>query len=451
MKNMALLGVFASLASISAQASQVGVVDSGTYFEHRWFQGQSWTNTNEIAGNLVDDDNNGLVDDVVGWNFAENLSKVFFPEHISAVRPLVYQIFGVLGRIDNGTATQADRDFWRDNVTSLGEAEKKKLIDELNFYGQYAHGTHCSGIVAKGNPQSKIASMRIFPDSLPPQSAYQTEGLVYETLAAATNKSFFEVAKYLNGAQMDVANFSVGVPMARIARQAMALTGNKNPSDEKVRQEAQKAFGAFERRGKQWIASAPNTLFVIAAANDGASNDVLPIFPANVQAENAITVAATNGWQSLASFSNYSPTLVHVAAPGVAVVSSVPGPVLEQTLPMSGTSMAAPYVTMVSSTLKDANPALTPAEMRQILIATVDKKAWLADKVLSSGVVNPNRALAAAKLSTSLALSAAIAEARATVVDMPEVGSPYGRDAGMYEQAVEPTAEMLAWAAALHR
>jgi subtilisin family serine protease len=451
MKNKVLLSAFASLLSISAQASQVGVVDSGTYFEHQWFQGQMWNNGVEIPGNLVDDDGNGLVDDVVGWNFAENLAKVFFPEHIPSVRPLVFQIFGVLGRIDNGSATEADRVFWRDNVTSLGEAEKKKLIDELNYYGQYAHGTHCSGIVARGNSQSKIASMRIFPDSLPPQSAYQTEGLVYEALATATNKSFFQVAQYLNSQKMDVANYSVGVPMEQIARQVLALTGNKNPSEEKIREEAQRAFGAFERRGRQWIASAPNTLFVIAAANDGASNDVFPIFPANVQAENAITVAATNGWQSLAKFSNYSPTLVHVAAPGVAVVSSVPGPELTQTLPMSGTSMAAPFVTMVSSTLKDANPALTPAGMKRILIETVDKKAWLADKVLSSGVVNPNRALAAARLSVNLALEAAIAEARATVADMPEVPSPYGREATLVERMIEPTAEMLAWAAALHR
>lgn len=50
----------------------VAVIDSGIDIEHEDLQGNIWTNTDEIAGNGKDDDNNGYVDDVHGWNFLGN-------------------------------------------------------------------------------------------------------------------------------------------------------------------------------------------------------------------------------------------------------------------------------------------------------------------------------------------------------------------------------------------
>ena len=47
----------------------VAVIDSGTDIEHEDLKDVAWVNTDEIAGNGVDDDNNGFVDDVHGWNF----------------------------------------------------------------------------------------------------------------------------------------------------------------------------------------------------------------------------------------------------------------------------------------------------------------------------------------------------------------------------------------------
>lgn len=47
----------------------VGVIDSGIDIEHEDLKDVLWTNTNEIAGNGIDDDNNGYVDDIYGWNF----------------------------------------------------------------------------------------------------------------------------------------------------------------------------------------------------------------------------------------------------------------------------------------------------------------------------------------------------------------------------------------------
>ncbi len=47
----------------------VAVIDGGVDVRHPALQGRLWTNTREIAGNGIDDDGNGYVDDIHGWNF----------------------------------------------------------------------------------------------------------------------------------------------------------------------------------------------------------------------------------------------------------------------------------------------------------------------------------------------------------------------------------------------
>ncbi|MDP2176704.1 MAG: S8 family serine peptidase [Bacteroidota bacterium] len=47
----------------------VAVIDDGLHVNHPDFQGNIWVNKGEISGNLIDDDSNGYVDDVYGWNF----------------------------------------------------------------------------------------------------------------------------------------------------------------------------------------------------------------------------------------------------------------------------------------------------------------------------------------------------------------------------------------------
>ena len=47
----------------------VAVVDEGVELDHPDLAGQAWVNSDEIAGNGIDDDTNGKVDDVNGWDF----------------------------------------------------------------------------------------------------------------------------------------------------------------------------------------------------------------------------------------------------------------------------------------------------------------------------------------------------------------------------------------------
>lgn len=70
------------------------------------------------------------------------------------------------------------------------------------------------------------------------------------------------------------------------------------------------------------IAAAPQTLFVVAAGNDGSDNDATPFFPCNSPGANVICVAATDSRDELAGFSNFGATSVDLAAPGVDVNST---------------------------------------------------------------------------------------------------------------------------------
>jgi subtilisin family serine protease len=69
-----------------------------------------------------------------------------------------------------------------------------------------------------------------------------------------------------------------------------------------------------------------NTLFVFAAGNDGQDTGLHPRYPCNYGgATNVICVAATDRNDQLAGFSNYGASSVHLAAPGVDILSTMPG------------------------------------------------------------------------------------------------------------------------------
>src|SRR4029453_14268376 len=71
-------------------------------------------------------------------------------------------------------------------------------------------------------------------------------------------------------------------------------------------------------------AATADMLFVAAAGNQSTNNDAVPFYPASYTTSNVVAVAATDGDDSLAGFSNYGATSVALAAPGVGVVSTWP-------------------------------------------------------------------------------------------------------------------------------
>jgi subtilisin family serine protease len=71
--------------------------------------------------------------------------------------------------------------------------------------------------------------------------------------------------------------------------------------------------------------AASDALVVCAAGNSGSDNDSSPQYPAAYNLDNIVSVAATDSADKLASFSNYGAESVDVGAPGVAILSTVPG------------------------------------------------------------------------------------------------------------------------------
>ncbi len=65
-------------------------------------------------------------------------------------------------------------------------------------------------------------------------------------------------------------------------------------------------------------------IFVAAAGNDTADNDSTATYPANYNAANLISVAATGPNDTLAGFSNFGATTVDLAAPGEGILSTIP-------------------------------------------------------------------------------------------------------------------------------
>ena len=173
---------------------------------------------------------------------------------------------------------------------------------------------------------------------------------------------------------------------------------------------------AFLPRDKAFFAHCKDALIFIAAGNSSENLDGLVTSPNSVPIENKIIVAATNDNQSLADFSCYGGKIVDVAVPGVNIYATYPNQKMGH---MSGTSMACPNALGMASLVLKANPDLTPLELKKILLETVDVKEWLKGKVRTSGVINVDRAVYAAKqMKSGKNIATAIAEAKKNVADM---------------------------------
>ena len=139
-------------------------------------------------------------------------------------------------------------------------------------------------------------------------------------------------------------------------------------------------FKSLEKKG---------ILLVVAAGNESSDLDMRPTYPASFNLSNQITVAASSENDFMAFFSNSSFTSVHIAAPGVGILSTVPG---NGTMYMDGTSMAAPFVTGAAALIWGARPQATAQQVKLALMNSVDVTPNHEFRVQSQGRLNVYKA-----------------------------------------------------------
>lgn len=415
----------------TSYASVIAVVDSGTALDHKDLVGKAWTNPQEMTEDAVDNDWNGFVDDIHGWNFAENNRHLYDQKLVGTFSRDVYKFFELQLKGLRGTISEEEKKWVKEH------REDPVFLKELMTFGNFVHGTHVAGIAAHEATDARIMPLKIIPTkaqgifrlaieenndlalkSVDPKDFLIKAGL--RAIASAQAKNMKPVTKYLKTKKARIANCSFGSSapaLAGVLKQLLKAVYRREPTDEELKKYVSYLMDEILKQGEAFAKNAPDTFFVIAAGNDGTNNEVSTVFPANLRLPNTITVAATQGLQKLASFSNYGPKFVDVAAPGVGIISSIPG---NEMLPFSGTSQASPYVANALGRIFDANPALTHAQAREILMKTVDFKDYLKGKVGAEGVVNTARAVHAATLSRTEGVASALTEARMQVVDMAE-------------------------------
>jgi subtilisin family serine protease len=79
----------------------VAVIDEGIQINHPDLQGNIWVNPGEIAGNGIDDDNNGYIDDVNGWDFANNDKTVYDGGSTGSSDTHGSHVAGTIGAVGN--------------------------------------------------------------------------------------------------------------------------------------------------------------------------------------------------------------------------------------------------------------------------------------------------------------------------------------------------------------
>jgi len=134
-------------------------------------------------------------------------------------------------------------------------------------------------------------------------------------------------------------------------------------------------------------------ILVASAGNEAADVDVFPRYPAGYDIDNIISVAATTRTDDLWSSSNYGATMVDLGAPGHQITSTFAFSDAQYIGPLSGTSLAAPYVSGVCALMLAKYPAETHQQIIARILAATDPLPALAGKCVTGGRLNLRKAL----------------------------------------------------------
>jgi len=326
---------------------------------------QLWVNQSEIADNEIDDDKNGYIDDVHGIAYSLHSDKetsLLFPigELISDTKTLQRQMKGITdiqSAIDSPEASEL-----KQKLSTLKQEEARPLIEEINLFANYAHGTHVAGIAVDGNPHAKILAARItFDHRMIPEKPTVEQ-------AKKDAKALSEVISYFKVNGVRAVNMSWGGSISGV-EQALEMN-NAGGTPEERKALAREIFSIGDKALREAIQGAPEILFITSAGND--NNDVRfdEFLPSSYDFPNIISVGAVDQAGDETSFTSFGK--VDIYASGFEVLSYVPG---GDQLKLNGTSMSSPQVMNLVGKLLSVDPTLKVQELRALLLdGSEDKK-----------------------------------------------------------------------------
>lgn len=237
------------------------------------------------------------------------------------------------------------------------------MLNNAHTHDVHGHGTHCAGIAAAHTHNGVgIAGVAAWNSNL--ASAHTAVQLMpVKVLNDQGYGAFTDIARGITWAADNGAHII-----------SLSLGGTAGT------QQLHDAVNYAWNRG----------CLVVAAAGNNGSN--APFYPAFY--ENALAVAATDPSDTLTSFSQYG-AWVDIAAPGHAILSTVPGGGYEA---WSGTSMACPHVAGAAALIWSRAPSLSNQQLRQALENNADpyQPYWFGGIGDGKGRLNLHRALQAA-------------------------------------------------------
>ena len=417
----------------------VAVIDGGIEVSHPDLKNAIWVNKNEIPDNNVDDDSNGYIDDICGWNFlGTSNGDIIEYENLEYTRIVrnndtTSDIFGKAKRMyehelltvqrDSVKLAELEEKYWKSkryilsktgiNVFSQTDLKQVQTIrpsvvkNKRYLKKKYKRGVSenlieelkaetydylCYHLNLDFNPREMIG------DDLNDLSdkAYGNNNVTGEL---ATHGTF--VAGII-GAQR---SNNIGIDGICNAVKIMALravpTGDEYDKDialaikyavDNGARVINMSFGKEFSPNKHLVDSAiryaerHNVLLVVSAGNSSQNIDKIPSYPTKVMqdstvANNYITVGASRMYFNqfiVSDFSNFGKTNVDLFAPGEDIISLDTNNTYNM---LSGTSFASPVVSGISALLLNYYPHLTPPQIISILnqsVFTFDKpkKVW---------------------------------------------------------------------------
>jgi subtilisin family serine protease len=407
----------------------VGVVDSGTDLLHEDLKDVAWVNQKEIPSNGVDDDKNGYVDDINGWNFLGTIYKEhleyqrivkdpsiadeasvkeatkFYDEKVAAAKAnekRYGQMLKMVSNADDALSKHFNKsDYSKDEVSNT-VTEDTALKQSIEVAKQM-YGFGLSSLSQAKQELSKLvenASSMLSGEDLKKEyrSVLGDNPNTMDNISygdSATGHSTKDEAHGTHVSGIIGASRNNNIGMNGVATNVKIMAVRAVPDGDEYDKDValglryavdngakviNTSFGKGFSPKKEWVyeailyAASKDVLIVNAAGNDGKDLDVEKTYPNDSRdlvteiSDNVLTVGAmsANYDENLpASFSNYGKINVDVFAPGVQIYSTIPD---GEYAKFSGTSMAAPSTAGVAALLRSYYPKLSASQVKHILM-----------------------------------------------------------------------------------